>query len=100
MVVERRCISCRSLFDRQQLWRVVRLAGGAGVQLDEGMGRSAYLCPNQQCLEEARKRRKLQRSLRVNVDDSIYNALANRLGQEEIGLSSSPSGNMNTVPSL
>ena len=40
----RRCVSCRELFDRRQLLRIIRLAGGAGVVMDEGMGRSAYVC--------------------------------------------------------
>jgi predicted RNA-binding protein YlxR (DUF448 family) len=87
MATLRRCISCRSLVDRQHLWRVVRLAGGAGVQLDQGMGRSAYLCPTQPCLEDARKRRKLQRALRVNVEDAVYSTLATRLVQRDSAFS-------------
>jgi predicted RNA-binding protein YlxR (DUF448 family) len=78
----RRCVSCRELFDRRQLLRIIRLAGGAGVVLDEGMGRSAYICASHACLEDARKRRKLQRALRVPVADSVYDALAKRLEPE------------------
>jgi predicted RNA-binding protein YlxR (DUF448 family) len=55
--VLRRCVACRTLRDRRELWRVVRQAEG-GVVLDQGMGRSAYLCPQLSCLEEARKRRR------------------------------------------
>jgi predicted RNA-binding protein YlxR (DUF448 family) len=82
-VVERRCIACRRLADRRQLWRVIRLAAG-GLALDQGMGRSAYLCPTQACLEETRRRRRLQRALRCPVPDSILASLADRLeaGQE------------------
>ena len=76
--VLRRCVACRQLLDRRQLWRVIRLAGG-GVALDHGMGRSAYLCPNPDCLEEARRRRKLQKALRCQVADSIAEALDQRL---------------------
>ena len=74
----RRCVACRELLDRQQLWRVIRLAEG-GICLDEGMGRSAYLCPNQECLEEAKRRKRLQRALRCQVADSIVEALEQRL---------------------
>ena len=35
--VLRRCVTCRELLDRQQLWRVIRLAEG-GLALDQGMG--------------------------------------------------------------
>jgi uncharacterized protein len=74
----RRCVACRQLLDRSQLWRIIRLAGG-GVTLDRGMGRSAYLCPNPACLQEARRRRRLQRALRCPVDESLLDQLEQRL---------------------
>jgi predicted RNA-binding protein YlxR (DUF448 family) len=76
--VLRRCVSCRQLLDRRQLWRVIRLAGG-GMALDQGMGRSAYVCQDPGCVEEARRRRKLQKALRCQVADSIIAALEQRL---------------------
>ena len=76
--VLRRCVSCRELFDRSQLWRVIRLAEG-GLALDQGMGRSAYLCANRTCLDDARRKKKLQRALRCQVADSIVEALERRL---------------------
>lgn len=76
--VLRRCVTCRRLCDRILLWRVVRLAGG-GVALDQGMGRSAYLCPTRSCLDEARRKRKLQRALRCQIADSIVETLEQRL---------------------
>ena len=76
--VLRRCVACRALLDRQQLWRVIRLAEG-GLGLDQGMGRSAYLCPSPTCLDEARRRKRLQRALRCQVSDSIFATLAARL---------------------
>ncbi|MDA0716923.1 MAG: YlxR family protein [Cyanobacteria bacterium] len=76
--VLRRCVACRALLDRQQLWRVIRLAEG-GISLDHGMGRSAYLCPNQVCLEEAKRRKRLQRALRCQVADAIVETLEKRL---------------------
>jgi hypothetical protein len=75
--VLRRCVACRQLRDRSQLWRVIRLADG-GVQLDRGMGRSAYLCPDPACLEEARRRRRLQRALRCPVDNALLEELEQR----------------------
>jgi len=71
-------VTCRELLDRQQLWRVIRLAEG-GLALDQGMGRSAYLCRSHPCLDEARRRKKLQKALRCQVADSIYAALEQRL---------------------
>ena len=77
--VLRRCVACRSLLDRQLLWRVVRLADGSGLAFDQGEGRSAYLCQRQDCLEEARRRKRLQKALRCPVADSILTTLAGRL---------------------
>ena len=76
--VLRRCVACRQLKDRTDLWRLVRLPGG-GLSLDQGMGRSAYLCPDPDCLNEARRRRRLQRSLRCAVEEAIFSTLELRL---------------------
>jgi len=90
--VLRRCVTCRELLDRQQLLRVIRLHDGS-LALEAGMGRSAYLCPRQECLSEAKRRRKLQRALRCQVADAIYAALEGRLPH------ASPSGPEATSPS-
>ena len=76
--VLRRCVACRALRDRSELWRVIRLAEG-GLALDRGMGRSAYLCPSRDCLEEARRRKRLQKGLRCPVPDSVMAGLGARL---------------------
>ena len=76
--VLRRCVACRQLLDRRQFWRVVR-DHQDGVLLDQGMGRSAYLCQNEDCLEEARRRKRLQKALRCQVPDSVLETLGQRL---------------------
>ncbi len=81
--VLRRCVACRALRDRRELWRVVRQAEG-GVVLDQAMGRSAYLCPQLSCLEEARRRRRLPRALRCPVDERLLDSLMQRLSNEAL----------------
>ena len=76
--VLRRCVACRQLLDRRQLWRVIR-DHQDGVLLDEGMGRSAYLCREENCLEEATSRKRLQKALRCQVPDDVLTALEQRL---------------------
>ena len=73
----RRCVACRQLLDRRQLWRVVR-DHKDGVLLDTGMGRSAYLCPTEDCLEDARRRKRLQKALRCQVPDAVITVLQER----------------------
>ncbi len=76
--VLRRCVACRKLLDRQQLWKVTR-DHQDGVVLEGGMGRSAYLCPNEACFEDAWRRKRLQKALRCQVPDSVIKVLQKRL---------------------
>ena len=76
--VLRRCVACRELFDRSILWRVIR-DHRDGVLLDQGMGRSAYLCRRESCLEEAQRRKRLHKALRCQVPDSAIEELRTRL---------------------
>lgn len=75
----RRCISCRQVAPKSSLWRVVRLHPCHTVQLDSGMGRSAYLCPTVDCLQIAQKKNRLGRSLKVSIPESIFDILWQRL---------------------
>ena len=77
----RRCVACRQLMDRSLLWRVIR-DHRDGVLLDGGMGRSAYLCPRKTCLEEAYRRKRLQKALRCQVPETVLAALEQRLSQQ------------------
>jgi len=76
--VLRRCIACRQLLNRQQLWRVIR-DHQEGVVLDQGIGRSAYLCQNEACLDEAHRHKRLQKALRCQVPKSVVEVLRKRL---------------------
>ncbi|MFM7427567.1 MAG: YlxR family protein [Elainella sp.] len=77
--VLRRCVSCRQLNDRSTFWRVVRLFDSHQVQLDQGMGRSAYLCPQASCLQMAQKKERLGRALKTKVSTELYQMLWQRL---------------------
>ena len=76
--VLRRCVACRELFDRSILWRVIR-DHQDGVLLDQGMGRSAYLCRKESCLEDAQRRKRLPKALRCQVPESAIEELRLRL---------------------
>ena len=74
----RRCVACRKLFNREQLLKVTRDYQD-GVVLEGGMGRSAYLCPNETCLEESCRRKRLQKALRCQIPASVVEMLQKRL---------------------
>lgn len=75
----RRCISCGKVASKAAFWRVVRVHPSHQLQLDEGMGRSAYLCPRADCLKAAQKKNRLGRALRAKVPPSLYETLWQRL---------------------
>ncbi len=78
--VLRQCVACRKLLNRELLWRVIR-DHKDGVILDKGMGRSAYLCPNENCLKEAMQRKRLQKALRCQVNVTVIEVLQKRLNR-------------------
>ena len=76
--VLRQCVACKKLLDRRQLWKVTRDKKD-GIVLDNGMGRSAYLCPNENCIEESLRRKRLQKALRCQVPIAVFEELQKRL---------------------
>ena len=64
---------------KQEFWRIVRVYPSGQLQLDWGMGRSAYLCPQASCLQAAQKKSRLGRSLRTPVPEALYQILWQRL---------------------
>ena len=77
----RRCISCRRVALKEEFWRIVRVFESRTVQLDEGMGRSAYICPQTSCLQAAQKKNRLGRSLHATVPETLYQTLWQRLAK-------------------
>jgi uncharacterized protein len=75
----RRCVSCRKVAHKESFWRIVRLYPSQAIQLDQGAGRSAYLCPNTECLQAAQKKNRLGRSLKAPVTEATYQILRQRL---------------------
>ena len=76
---QRRCLSCRRLAAKETFWRIVRIFPSRQVQLDRGMGRSAYLCPQESCLRAALQKNRLGRALKAPVPPEISDRLWERL---------------------
>ena len=75
----RRCISCRHAAEKSFFWRVIKTHPHGEIELDVGSGRSAYICPKRVCLNNAKQKNRLQKSLKMKVPEQIYNVLENRL---------------------
>ncbi len=72
----RMCIACREGRAKKELVRVV--ASENGLIADEtgkAHGRGAYICPDVDCLDKAKKIRAFERALEAPLDDDSYNAI-------------------------
>jgi predicted RNA-binding protein YlxR (DUF448 family) len=77
----RTCVACRTSGGKRGLLRIVRLGGGGNVGdvvLDptgKKSGRGAYVCPTADCVGLALKQKKLERSLKTPIAESVAEAL-------------------------
>lgn len=83
-VPQRMCCGCSEHKDKRELIRVVRSPEGA-ISLDrmgKKPGRGAYLCPTADCLQKARKTKRLERALEAPIPAEVYDALQEELSGE------------------
>ena len=71
---QRCCISCRRLADKSEFARVVRL-NNREISINQGMGRSAYICQTEKCVLAAEKKDRLSRALKTAVPKDLYQTL-------------------------
>lgn len=80
-VPQRKCVGCQGMFAKRELIRVVLTPDG-DIHIDttgKQNGRGAYLCANPDCLKQARKRKSLERALKVSIPDPLYDELEQRM---------------------
>lgn len=73
----RRCSGCGESKPKKELVRVVRAPDGS-VSLDlkgKQPGRGAYVCPSKACLVKARKAKRFERALEVQIPQEVYDAM-------------------------
>lgn len=73
----RQCIGCGAMKSKKEMMRILKTSEDE-VFLDltgRKNGRGAYLCPEKDCLLNARKTKALERSFRMRVPDDIYESL-------------------------
>ena len=77
----RTCVVTKEEIPKQELLRIVRTPEG-NVMIDESgkmNGRGAYIKRDVQVLEQARKKKVLERHLECSIDDSVYEEIKNVL---------------------
>ncbi|GBF11280.1 YlxR family protein [Tepidibacillus infernus] len=73
----RKCVACQEMKPKKELIRIVRTPEKEIIVDFTGKksGRGAYLCRQGECFQIARKKKQLERSLEVKIDDDIYEQL-------------------------
>ena len=80
----RRCVSCRNVFPKSELLRVVRTPDEK-FEIDfigKAQGRGAYICKNSDCATNAKKRRQFDKSFKTKIPDEIYEKIISAVSDE------------------
>lgn len=79
----RKCTGCQEMKNKKELVRIVKTDDDTYSIDSTGKkpGRGAYICPNQECLEKAKKSKGLERSFKSSVPNEVYEQLANELNK-------------------
>jgi len=81
----RMCTGCGEHKQKRELIRVVKSPEGE-ISLDltgRKPGRGAYICPQLECLQKARKARRLEKAFSCQIPDSVYDAMEEELKNEQ-----------------
>lgn len=73
----RMCSGCMKRRDKSELVYVSKTPTGIEIGLNKqtSHGRSAYLCPDKNCMEKSIKRKWFSRSLRCDIPPDFYEIL-------------------------
>ena len=67
---------CRQRREKEELIRVVRIKDEIIIdQRGNAQGRGAYLCKNKECINQAQKRKALERAFSGKIDVLVYEKL-------------------------
>lgn len=81
----RRCVGCGEHFPKMELIRVVRSPEGV-FSLDvtgRAAGRGAYLCKKTECLQKAKKTKRLEAAFSSKIEEDVYLRLEEKLARTE-----------------
>ncbi|MCR5147028.1 MAG: YlxR family protein [Clostridia bacterium] len=80
-IPQRTCIGCNEKKDKNEFIRIVK-DNQNNISIDKtgkANGRGAYICDNIDCLEKAIKNKKIEKSFKMNIDESVYENLRNMI---------------------
>lgn len=71
----RLCVACRQPKAKKEMLRIVKAPEGM-LKYDatgKAQGRGAYICPEVECLDKAKKTKALERALDYALTEDLYN---------------------------
>lgn len=73
----RQCVGCNEMKSKKEMLRILKTAENEVILDATGKlnGRGAYLCKNEECLKRAIKQKGIERSLKMNIDKTVYGKL-------------------------
>ncbi len=73
----RQCVGCNEMKSKKEMLRVLKTTEEEVILDTTGKmnGRGAYLCKNAECLKKAMKHKGLERSLKMEIEKSVYERL-------------------------
>ncbi len=83
-IPQRTCIGCNVKKDKKDLIRIVK-DNQDNISIDrtgKANGRGAYICDNIDCLEKAIKNKRIEKSFKLQIDESIYENLRNLINNK------------------
>ncbi|HAN10400.1 MAG TPA: DUF448 domain-containing protein [Clostridiales bacterium] len=80
----RKCLGCQVMKDKRELIRIVKPSeGDIFVDLKgKANGRGAYICKSKKCLNDAKKKKTLERNFKVNISEELYEKLEEQIKDE------------------
>ena len=81
----RMCTGCGQMKPKRELVRVVKSQDG-DIALDltgKKAGRGAYVCRDIECLQKARKARRLEKAFSCRIPDEVYDRMEEELQSGE-----------------
>ncbi len=76
-IPQRTCIGCNIKKDKNDFIRIVK-DNQNNISIDrtgKANGRGAYICDNIECLEKAIKNKKIEKSFKMQIEESVYENL-------------------------
>ncbi|MBQ9945912.1 MAG: YlxR family protein [Clostridia bacterium] len=80
----RKCTGCNEMKPKKELVRIVRSPEGE-ISMDltgKKSGRGAYICKDVNCLNSARKAKRLERAFECTVPEEVYAKLEGEIKDE------------------